>query len=98
MHFDRDLHAVVFGELGALGPVWRHLLVPLPRKEVKVFGRPGAGYPVRILGLLAIAGAAREIDHHRNAELLGQLDGSLVHVLVVLSALGIGMLRIALST
>ena len=75
MHFDGDLDAVILGELRVPGPIGRHLLLPLPIQSLQIFGRPRTGDPVRILGVVAIARAAGEIDHHGHAQLFGQAHG-----------------------
>ena len=67
MHLDGDFHAVIFGELAVLGPVGRHFLLPLPVEQVQIIRRPRARHPVRVFRVVAVAGAAREIDHHGNA-------------------------------
>ena len=98
VHLDGDLHTVIGGEAGVLGPVGRGDFVPLPFEDFKVLGRPGAGDPVGAAGSGRIAGTAGEIDDHRHAQLLGQQDGLAADFAIMTGALGIGMERIAVAT
>ncbi len=64
MHFDGYFYAVIAREFGVLGPIRRDFFFPLPFEEVEVIGRPGAGDPVGIFGIVAVAWAAGEIDDY----------------------------------
>ena len=48
VHFDRDLYAVIFGELAVLDPEGSDFLFPLPVEQVQILRRPRAGNPIRI--------------------------------------------------
>ncbi len=96
MHFDRDLHAVIFGEFGVLDPIRLDFFLPLPREDVEIFRRPRAGHPVRIFRLVGIAGAARKIDHDGHFQLFGKPDGELAGLGVSFGDGFIGMQRIAM--
>src|SRR5258706_6797936 len=82
MHFDGDLDAMIFSELRVPGPIRNYFLVPLPCQNIQILRWPWAGHPIRILGLVAIAGASREIDHNRHAELLSEQYGLLAGLLI----------------
>ncbi len=75
MHLDRDFYTMVGGEFPVPDPVGLDLFLPLPGEHIEIFGRPRAGDPVRIFGLVGIAGAAREIDDDGNFQLFRQQDG-----------------------
>ncbi len=66
VHFDGDLHAMVFRKLSALRPVGNDFLLPLPFQDFLVVGRPGCGRPVGIFGIVRIAWAAGEVDDARD--------------------------------
>ena len=69
MHLERDLlNAVAPRELGGLGPVRDHDLVPLPVEDLQEVVGPRARHPVRVPGALVVAGASRERHHHRDLE------------------------------
>jgi len=58
MHFDRDLHAVVGGELRVLNPIGRDYFVPLPVQDLVIVGTSRARDPVGSGGVERIAGAS----------------------------------------
>jgi hypothetical protein len=97
MHLDGDLYAVIFRELPVLGPVGDYLLFPLPVEHVKILRRPWASNPVRILRVVTIAGAAREVDHHRDPEFRGKLYSPSARVGVALGHRGIRVNRIPMT-
>jgi hypothetical protein len=98
VHFNGDLHAVIFGELGVLDPVRRDHFVPLPGEHFQIVRRPGAGDPVGIFRGRRIAGATAEIHHHGDTEFFGQPDGPLAHVLVAFRLQLGGVQRVAVAT
>ncbi len=84
MHLDGNLDAVILGEFAVFGPVRNHFFLPLPIEHFQVLRRPGAGHPVRELGVVAVAGTAGEINHYRDAQLGGKLHRALACVRVPL--------------
>src|SRR5438045_3349095 len=52
MHFDRDLYAVILGELADFGPVRSNLLLPLPFQDVEILWRPWTRHPVGIFSFV----------------------------------------------
>src|ERR1700733_11248617 len=97
MHLDGDFDAVIFSELRVPGPKRRHLFLPLPVQNVEILRRPGARDPVRMLGVVAIAGTARKVDYHRNFQLLGQPQGLSAGFLKSFGERRIGMQRISMT-
>src|ERR1700730_18959919 len=98
MHLDGDLDTVILSELGVPRPVGEYFPLPLPRQKVEILGRPGACDPVWILGFLAVAGAAREINDDRHSEFFGQPHRPLADLLIGFRDGGVGMQWIAMTT
>jgi type 1 glutamine amidotransferase len=98
VHFDGDLHAVIGSEAGVLDPVRRDHFVPLPIQHLQEVWRPGARHPVGGGGVGRIARTSGEVDHHRDAELLGQQYGLAGDFAIVLRMRLIRMERIPVTT
>jgi hypothetical protein len=85
MYLDPDVHPVVDGKLGKVGPVLlRHL--PLVVVGPLVFGRPRRSDPVRHLVVRAAAGQSRKRGDSVDVELCREPDG--------IPELGVGRLRV----
>jgi hypothetical protein len=80
---------MIGGELGLTDPVRLDDFLPLPLERVEILGRPRTGDPIGPLRTGRIARAAREIDHHRYAQLFGEADSLAAHFLVMLGVVPI---------
>ncbi len=97
MQLDRDADVVVLRVLASIGPVGSDDLVPLPVKELGELRRPGAGDPVRLRGVRAVAGAAGEVDDVLDTELAGKADRLAERLVLPLRRLRVGVDGIAVA-
>ena len=97
MHLDGNLHAMICSKLGALDPVGRDHLVPLPAEHVGIIGRPRTGDPVGRLCASMVSRATAEVDNDGYTEFFGKEDGLAVDVAVMMGSLRIGMQGIAVA-
>ena len=84
-------------ERACLLPIRDEDFVPLVIEDLQVVVRPGAGYPVRVLSALMVAGAAREGNNGINAHLLCEQDGVAEVLVVSLGNLLVGVNVISVS-
>jgi hypothetical protein len=97
MHLDGDLDAVVRRELDALAPVGNDLLLPLPGQQLLEVRRPGSRDPVGVLGVVAVARAAREVNHHRHAQFLRQQNRLAIDFAIAFGDLAHRVQRLAVA-
>ncbi len=97
VELDGDADAAIFGVPGRLRPVRGGSLFPLPIKGREIIGRPGARYPVRLLRLRPPSRAAGKGDHGRHFELLSELNGIPVVLIVLRGDLSLWMEGIAVA-
>ncbi len=98
MHLDGDLDAVIGREPGALSSsTGDHLRPTASRSVSRKSGGQGQVTQLGALALGRVAGAAAEVDHHRNAQRLGQQDRLAVHFPVLLGDRRVRVQRVAVA-
>ena len=98
VHLQADpVDAVFLGEGHLLLPEGDHLPLPLPGHQLVEVVRPGAGHPIRVFGVVAVARTAGEANHPRHVQPLGQPDGipEILMVRVAYAAVGVQGVHVA---